>query len=84
MDGPYPTTTVGKEVRMEEKPGAHISKKAFIQSLLILLGLMIVAGILTLVIPAGSFARETVDERDVLVPGSFQFVERPRYPVWRW
>jgi uncharacterized ion transporter superfamily protein YfcC len=69
---------------MEEKSGAQISKKAFVQSLLILLSLMIVAGVLTLIVPTGRYARESIDGRDVIDPDSFQFTERPDYPVWRW
>ena len=38
---------------MEQKAGAQIGKRAFIQSLVILFVLMMVAGVLTLVIPAG-------------------------------
>jgi uncharacterized ion transporter superfamily protein YfcC len=69
---------------MEEKSGAQISQKAFIQSLLILLALMIVAGILTLVVPAGQYQRIEVDGRETLLPDSFAFTERPDYPIWRW
>jgi uncharacterized ion transporter superfamily protein YfcC len=69
---------------MEQKSGAQISKKAFIQSLLILLALMVIAGILTLIVPAGSYARESVDGRDIIDPASFELVERPQYPAWRW
>ena len=42
---------------MEEKSGAQISQKAFIQSFLILLLLMVLAGVFTLVIPGGSYKR---------------------------
>ena len=42
---------------MEEKSGAQISKKAFIQSVIILLVIMLVAGVLTRVIPAGAYER---------------------------
>ncbi len=69
---------------MEEKSGAQISQKAFVQSLLILLALMIVAGILTLVVPAGQYQRVEVDGRETLLPDSFAFTERPDYPIWRW
>lgn len=69
---------------MEQKAGAQIGQKAFIQSLLILLALMIVAGVLTLVVPAGQYARLTVDGRDVIDAASFQTTPRPDYPVWRW
>lgn len=69
---------------MEQKSGAQISQKAFIQSVLILLALMIVSGILTRVIPAGEYQRVEVDGRETIVPDSFAFTARPDYPVWRW
>ena len=69
---------------MEEKSGAQISQKAFIQSLLILLALMIVAGALTLIVPAGQYQRVEVDGRETILPDSFAFTERPDYPIWRW
>jgi uncharacterized ion transporter superfamily protein YfcC len=66
------------------KAGAQIGAKAFIQSLLILLALMLLAGILTRVVPAGTYARMLQDGRQVIDPASFQAVPRPVYPVWRW
>ena len=69
---------------MEAKTSAYISRKAFIQSAVILLVLMLVAGVLTRVIPAGKYARVTVDGREVIDPESFVFVEQPDYPLWRW
>jgi len=42
---------------MEQKAGAQIGKRAFIQSLVILFILMMVAGILTLVVPVGQYNR---------------------------
>jgi uncharacterized ion transporter superfamily protein YfcC len=39
-----------------EKAGAQISTKAFVQSVLILFVLMMLAGVLTHVVPAGSYA----------------------------
>jgi uncharacterized ion transporter superfamily protein YfcC len=69
---------------MEQKAGAQISQRAFLQSLAILFVLMIVAGILTLVIPAGQYTRIEVDGRETIDPASFRFVERPNYPIWRW
>mgnify|MGYP000250597802 CR=1 FL=1 len=66
------------------KPGAQISAKAFLQAVLIIFLLMIVAGVLTRVIPAGSYARLVVDGREVIAPDSFQFTPRPAYPAWRW
>jgi uncharacterized ion transporter superfamily protein YfcC len=69
---------------MEQKAGAQISQRAFIQSLVILFALMMIAGILTLVLPAGHYTRLEVDGRETIDPASFQFVERPDYPLWRW
>ena len=69
---------------MEQKAGAQISQRAFIQSILILFILMMAAGILTLVIPAGSYNRIEVDGRETIDPDSFQFVQKPDYPIWRW
>jgi len=69
---------------MDEKAGAQISKKAFIQSALILLLLMIIAGVLTLVLPTGSYERTLVDGRSVIAPESYQVTTGVQYPVWRW
>ena len=41
---------------MDQKAGAQISQRAFIQSLVILFLLMMIAGVLTLVVPAGGIA----------------------------
>ena len=69
---------------MEQKAGAQISQRAFVQSLVILLVLMMIAGILTLVVPAGQYTRIEVEGRETIDPASFQFVDRPDYPIWRW
>lgn len=69
---------------MEQRAGAQIGKRAFIQSLVILFVLMMIAGILTLVIPAGQYARIEINGRETIDPDSFQFTERPDYAVWRW
>ncbi|MEW6030317.1 MAG: YfcC family protein [Chloroflexota bacterium] len=69
---------------MEQKAGAQISQRAFIQSLVILFVLMMIAGILTLVVPAGQYTRLDVDGRESIDPNSFQLIEKPDYPIWRW
>jgi uncharacterized ion transporter superfamily protein YfcC len=69
---------------MEQKAGAQITQRAFIQSLVILFVLMMIAGILTIFLPAGQYARIEVDGRETIDPASFQFVEKPDYPFWRW
>lgn len=68
----------------EQKSGAQISVKAFVQAVVIIFVLMMVAGVLTRVIPAGSYTRVEVDGREVIDPGTFQYVERPDFPIWRW
>lgn len=69
---------------MSEKSGLQIGRKTFIQSLLILAGLMLVAGVLTLVVPAGRYTRIIQQGHAVVVPDSFEYTARPDYPIWRW
>jgi uncharacterized ion transporter superfamily protein YfcC len=69
---------------MDQKAGAQIGKKAFIQSIVILFALMMLAGMLTIVVPAGQYSRIEVDGRETIDPASFQFTGKPDYPVWRW
>jgi uncharacterized ion transporter superfamily protein YfcC len=69
---------------MEQKAGAQIGKKAFIQSLIILFILMMAAGVLSRIIPAGSYQRNIQEGREVIDPQSFHSIERPDYAIWRW
>ncbi len=69
---------------MEQKAGAQISTRSFIQSLVILFALMLLAGVLTYLVPAGSYQRVALQGRQVIDPASFQYVQRPDYPFWRW
>lgn len=69
---------------MSDKASVRIPRKAFLQSLIILLAFMILAGILTRVLSAGQYTRVTVERREVVQPGSFQYLDRPVYPIWRW
>lgn len=41
---------------MDQRAGVQIQRRAFFQSFAILLALMILAGVLTRVVPAGSYA----------------------------
>lgn len=67
---------------MERPELINISKKSFISVVTILLVLMIFAGVMTLVIPQGSYAR---DVSGGIIPDSFVFVDDPiSYPFWRW
>ena len=69
---------------MTERSGAQISKKAFLQSALILLSFMLLSGILTRVVPVGSFARFEEAGRILIDPESYQAAAQPDYPIWRW
>ncbi len=68
----------------DRETALKIGKKAFISTIAIILGLMIVAGILTYVVPAGSYRHEVSQGVDRVVPGSFSYHARPDYPAWRW
>ncbi len=61
-----------------------IGKKAFLLSVCIILALMLLSGVLTRILPAGEFEREKIDGRTLVVEGSWQEIERPHYPIWRW
>ncbi len=69
---------------MGEKAGAQISARAFIQSVVILAVLMVAAGVLTRVLPTGQYDYVVEQGRQMIVPDSYHFTERPAYPVWRW
>ncbi len=70
--------------KKEASPGS-MSARSFMASLAVLAALMIAAGVLTLVVPAGSYERVIGPGGDaVVVPGSYAPVERPDYPAWRW
>jgi len=69
---------------LSQKAGIQIGRRMFIQSLAILFLLMMVAGVLTLVVPAGQYERVTTDGREMIDPNSFRTISRPDYPIWRW
>jgi uncharacterized ion transporter superfamily protein YfcC len=69
---------------VESRAGAHIGRRAFYQSALILLALMIIAGVLTYLVPAGSYDRTAEAGREMIIPESFHYTPRPDYPAWRW
>jgi hypothetical protein len=69
---------------MSERSGAQISGKSFIQSLMILSLLMMLAGVLTRVLPAGAYETYFLDGRELINPNSFQYIDQPDFPVWRW
>jgi uncharacterized ion transporter superfamily protein YfcC len=62
----------------------QISKKTFISSILILLCLMILSGILTKIIPAGSYDRVVSDGRTMIDASSFTYSAASSFPIYRW
>jgi uncharacterized ion transporter superfamily protein YfcC len=68
----------------EKKSGIQISAKAFIQAVVIIFILMMAAGIMTRLVPAGQYERVVVSGRQVIDAESYTITERPNYPIWRW
>jgi uncharacterized ion transporter superfamily protein YfcC len=68
----------------DNKAAVRVSKRTFITAIIILGILMIVSGILTYVIPAGSYDRTVSEGREIIRQGTFHFTESPGFPVWRW
>ncbi|MBM3152809.1 MAG: YfcC family protein [Chloroflexi bacterium] len=69
---------------MTKKSGIQISKKAFLQAVAIIFALMLAAGVLTLLVPAGQYTRVEVEGRQVIDAESYTVTTRPDYPFWRW
>lgn len=67
-----------------ENSGIKIEKKSFVSSIAILFILMLAAGLLTRLLPQGSFDRITAAGREVIVPNSFKYIEKAPYPIYRW
>lgn len=61
-----------------------IGKKTFLTAVAILAVLMLIAGILTQVVPAGSYQRVVDGGREIIDPDSFSYMPRADYPAWRW
>lgn len=72
------------EEKDTSKSSLRIGKRAFLASVIIIFCLMMFAGALTKILPAGSYSRVEKEGRTVIVPGSFSYTERPDYPFWRW
>ncbi|MGB9856224.1 MAG: YfcC family protein [Caldisericum exile] len=67
---------------MEEKT-LKISKKAFINTLIILFVLMVVALIITYLIPSGSYKRVITNGIETINPNSFTFVPKIYLPIYK-
>lgn len=61
-----------------------IGKKTFLSSAVILLILMIISGVLTRVIPTGSYERTIIDGKTVVDPTSFHYTNISLLPIWKW
>ncbi len=61
-----------------------IGLRAFLGAAVILVLLMLASGVLTRVLPAGSYERIQEEERTLIVPGSYSAQTAPDYPPWRW
>ena len=67
-----------------EEASLKIGKRTFIIAFVILFLLIVTVGILTQVIPTGSFSREIVDGRETIIEGSYQLTNQAKLPVYRW
>ncbi len=69
---------------MQQNETIRIGKKTFIFSTVVLLLLMIFAGVLTYILPAGSYDRSAVDGTQVIVDGTYREIDtQPLSPI-RW
>ena len=68
----------------EAESSIKIGKKTFLTAVMILGFLIVTVGILTLVVPTGSYDRVVTDGREMVVDGSFHYTDAEKFPVWRW
>lgn len=68
----------------ESNSSLQISKKTFISSVLILLCLMILSGILTKIVPPGTYNRIISDGRTTIDASSFTYSAPVNFPIYRW
>lgn len=67
-----------------EQEGLKINKKTYITTVCVLLVIIILAGVLTQIVPQGQYAREILDGRETIVPDTYTQTQGERLPVWRW
>lgn len=67
-----------------EQGSINIGKKTFLTALIILLLLMMAVGVLTHVVPTGSYDRQMTGGRETIIAGSFHLTQEERFPIWRW
>ncbi len=66
-----------------QKKVMDVNIRSFISSLVIMAALMIIAYVMTLVIPSGSYEREMVDGQELIVSGSYEETDGG-IAFWRW
>lgn len=67
---------------MEEKTDLKIGLKSFLKTIALLYIILVIVGILTYIIPAGSYK---LDEAGKIIEGSFEFItSNTRLPWYRW
>ncbi len=67
-----------------EEASIKIGKRTFIIAFSILLLLIITVGILTRVVPTGSYDRQIVDGKEILIQNSFHLTDVAKLPIYRW
>jgi len=67
-----------------EEASLKIGKRTFIVAFVILLLLMITVGILTRVVPTGSYDRVMADGIETIVEDSYHTTNIAKFPVYRW
>ena len=68
----------------ESDTSIRIGKRTFLTAMAILGLLMVAVGILTRVVPSGSYDRTISDGREVIAQGTFHFTQAADFPIWRW
>lgn len=69
---------------LSQEGAIKIGRGAFVFAAVIILLLMVASGVLTRIVPPGSYERVIEDGREKVVHGSFAYEEPVDYPVWRW
>lgn len=68
---------------MDDGSRLKIGKRTFMASFLILVALLFLVGILTRFIPTGSYEREIVNGRELLVQDSFHYTQADKLPLYK-
>lgn len=63
---------------------AKISRNSFLTSAIIIFSIMMIAGILTILLPSGEYERAFINGKTVIIEGSYHIIEKPYYPFYRW